>query len=216
MSRPASHQPSALHSAIGRRLIVIAMVAALGALLCVPATAGAHVDPKYRAQYKATLGSYDRLFHNYVRHFGLTEDSITSLADQMQPLIGDPDPVARANLLGLEQQAGSAHGNFEKLMPEWDKTLKKSFYGFRIKAYRWFDAKSDRKRFLKQANLLDIYFRYLLTVGAYPALSQAALLLSNDPTDLTPARQKIAEAADMAQTAHTDVHEALAALRKLK
>jgi hypothetical protein len=216
MSRPASHKPAALHGAIGRRLIVIVMVAALGALLGVPATAGAHVDPKYRAQYKATLGSYDRLFHNYVRHFGLLEDSVTSLADQMQPLIGDPDPVARENLLGLEHMARIDHDNLEKLMPEWDKTLKKSFYGFRIKAYRWFDAKSDRRRFLKQANLMDIYFRYLLTVGAYPRLSQAALLLSNDPTDLTPARQKIAEAADAAATAHTDVHEVLAALRKLR
>ena len=216
MSHPSSRWVSALHSARSRRLIVVLMVAVVGTLLAVPATAGAHVDPKYRAQYKATLSSYDRMFHRSMTDFGFQQALITSLADQMQPLIGNEDPVVRANLLGIEHQAWIVQDNLNRVMAGWDKTLKKSFYGLRIKAFRWFDSQKDRKRYLKQVNLMDSYFRLLLTVSAYPDLSRAALMLSEDPTDLGPARQKVAEAADMAQTAHTDVHEALAALRKLK
>ncbi len=216
MSRPSSRKPSTLHSANSRRLIVVLLVAAAGALLAVPATADAHVDPKYRAQYKATLSSYDRMFHSYMRSFELKQASITDLADQMEPLIGDADVVARENLLGLEHQAWIVQDNLNRVIPEWEKTLKKSFYGLRIKAFRWFDSRKDRKRYLKQVNLMDSYFRLLLTVSAYPGLSKAALMLSNDPTDLTPPRQNIAEAADMPQTAHADVHETLTALRKLK
>jgi hypothetical protein len=134
----------------------------------------------------------------------------------MQPLIGDEDPVVRADLLGIEHQARILHGDLEMVMVAWDKTLDGSFHGFRIEAQRWFDAKRDRQRFLKQADLMGISFSYLLTVGACPELSQAALAPSNDATDLTPARQRIAKAADTAKTAHTDFREAPAALRKLK
>lgn len=216
MRHPASHKPSALRGAISRRLIVVLLVAVVGVLLAAPATAGAHVDPKYRAQYKATLNSYDRLFHRSMADFGFQQAMITSLADQMQPLIGDEDPNARAELLALEHQAWIVQDNLNRVIPEWEKTLNKSFRGLRIKAFRWFDSKKDRRRYLKQVNLMDAYFRLLLTVSAYPGLSKAALILSNDPPDLDLARQRVAEAADMAQTAHTDVHEALAALRKLK
>jgi len=151
-----------------------------------------------------------------MRSFALQQDSITSLADQMQPHIGDEDPVVRANLRGIEPQARIVHDNLKTVMTAWGKTLDTSFHGSGSNAYRRFDAKRDRKRFLKQTRLIDTCARTLHTLGANPELSQAALTPVNDPTDLTPVPRQIAKAADTVRTAHADFHEALAPLKKLE
>lgn len=197
------------------RMIIVLMIVAVGALLAMPAVAGAHVDKKYRAEYKQTLTSYTKMFYRYEDSYVGMEVSVTSLADQMRPLVGSTDPNDRANLLAMEHQAAITHANLDKLMVGWNKTLNKAFKGFRAKGLRWFDSRAQRARFVDKAVLMQSAFTYLLTVGAFPALSQAALMLSNDPPAFDLEAQKIAEGKDAAGSAEKIFVEALAALRRM-
>ena len=203
-----------LRGANGRRMIIVLMVVAAGVLLALPATAGAHVDKKYRAEYTRTLDSYSRLFYRWETLYVNLEVMLTANANSIRPLIGSADPNDQAELAALEHRAKITHDNQELVMKGWAKTLKASFNGFRAKGLRWFDSRSERARFVHQANLMQTYCGMLLTDSAFPRLSQAALMLSNGAVDL--ATQKMLEARDWSETAERDFEEALAALRKMR
>ena len=175
MTRSPLRRPSPRFGANHNRMIIVLVIAAVGALLAMPATAGAHVDKKYRAEYKQTLTSYTKMFYRYEDSYVGMEVSVTSLADQMRSLVGSTDPNDRANLLAMEHQAAITHTNLDKLIVGWNKTLNKAFKGFRAKGLRWFASRAQRARFVDKAVLVQSAFTYLLTVGAFPALSQAAL-----------------------------------------
>jgi len=214
MGRPQLRRHVPLRGANGRRMIIVLMVVAAGVLLALPAAAGAHVDKKYRAEYARTLDSYSKQFYRWETGYVNMETMLTDYADQIRPLIGSAEPNDQAELAALEHQAKITHDNQELVMKGWSKTLKTSFEGFRAKGLRWFDSKAERSRFVRQANLMQAYCGILLTVGAFPCLSQAALMLSNGAVDL--ATQKFLEAHDWSDTAERDFEEALAALRKMR
>lgn len=209
-----NRQSAAAHRQLSvRRLLLPVLFAAVTLTLALPASAGAHVDPKYRSEYTRTLDSYKRQFQRWSSGYVQLEGIVTDMSTQMRPLIGSTDPEDQADLQALEHQAAIGHTNQERLIEGWAKTLKASFASFKQKGLRWFDAKRERARFVKQADFLYNWCQILLTVGAYPGLSQAELLLSSGAVDL--ADKRVLEARDSAHTAETDFYDTWLTLRKM-
>ena len=178
MSRPSLRKSTLPRRANGRRAIVVLLV--IGALLALPATAGAHVDKAHKALYTSTVQRwtlYDREFEKTVSLDYETADMLTT---QAATLI---DSKATADVMALAyiQQTMAAiaeecqHGS---LMPAIEKLSKESagFYG---KAAPWFATKSDRNVL---RNGITLFHQGTLALAVeYSDIGMAAALVMQHP-----------------------------------
>jgi len=165
MSRQALHNVTSLVAANGRRIIVVLMVVAVGALLAVPATAGAHVAKKHKAQYKACLAGYGKSMMLQKDAFDRTQVEVDSAADQIGPLLGSEDPTDKADLSGLQLKEAQSAVSWSYLWPRLKATSEGAIDAFYKKALPWFRTESDREDLRYGTNEMKKSFARLFEGG---------------------------------------------------
>jgi len=211
MSRPSLRRLTSLFGTNGRRTIVVLMVVAVGALLAVPATAGAHVDKKHKAQFRHALDVYGLTIGSWSHDFTLDLAMLTDMERQMRQALS-ADPPNLENLRAIEEDAGRLHdmlnSSWKSAKPKMDKAIDR----FYAKSLPWFKTKADRSRLHQWTQALKGGFDTFLGDGL-GNLSLAALALHDE--NFTVYGDKRAEALTGDIIGEGGVDTALSGLKKL-
>ena len=195
------------------RLLFATALCALALGLVLPATAGAHVRSKYKAEYKAELARMQALFDGSSRGFSETQTSIEATATAMRGMLGDP--ARTGELQALERRAGNAYQLMvDETMPDAWMTVESAFSAYLGNASRWFVSSRDRTRFTGAAATMKKTFS-LLVQNAADAQSLEYQALSQDPPDLDGQKTQAGAAKAFAAKARSDMSKDVKALRAL-
>ncbi len=191
-------------------MVVLILVAA-GALLAVPATAGANVSKAHAKEYKAKLDVYSKwmpveqgIFNNY-------SQTATNYVGIVQMCLGQPDLLANA-----EQMCLDTRGNWQGEVRDRSNASDKDMAQFAAEALTWFPpktAKADKKSFAAAFKLLRGGFTELY--AAERGLGSALLSLGIG-ADIPTANDKIFAAGGQAITASATFDDGLKGLQKLQ
>jgi hypothetical protein len=211
MSRQPLRRPISLFAAHGRRIIVVLMVAAVSALLAVPATASADVSKAHAKAYKAQLGEFRTYMGLQLGVFDSHSQAVTNYVAMIENSLVNPVLLAAAKQMCLDTR------------DDWQDTVRgdsraaaKEIASFRARALTWFPpktAKADKKSFLAALKMLQDGFGDLF--DAERELNSALFSLGVG-ADVASANDKTFAAAGQATAASALLDDGLRGLRKLQ
>ncbi|HEY5472500.1 MAG TPA: hypothetical protein VIK32_04830 [Candidatus Limnocylindrales bacterium] len=178
MSRPPLHRRMSLFGANGRRMIAVLMVVAVGALLAVPATAGAHVNRHHKAELKKSLSVYSLAMKHWQQDANGCMAMLNDMDNQMTQLLS-ADPKDLEALQAIEETAGRLHDEWNVLWKSSKPRMDKAIDGFYSRSRPWFKTKADRSRLHTGTRALKAGFDMLLSDG-WDNLALAALALHDE------------------------------------
>jgi hypothetical protein len=144
MSRSTLHGMTPRSGAHGRRIVILLMIVATGALLAAPATAGAHVATKHKKEYKANLEAHGKAMMLHKDAYDRTQVDAQNAADRIGPLLGSQDPVDQENLNGLQLDEGVNARTWAYLWPRLKASFDEGIDDFCRKALPWFRTKAAK------------------------------------------------------------------------
>jgi len=209
MSRPPLHRRMSLFGANGRRMIAVLMVAAVGVLVAVPATAGANVSKAHAKEHKKKLVHCSHRMKAPHIEFDNAVFAVNAVVVGIQGAIGHPEELAQAEAGALQFRRSR-----QEIIKEDRARTDKDIAGFRAKAVTWFPpktARADTKSFEAALKHVKTGFSELLESNR---LLNGALLALGVGADFTTANDKIFAAGGVALTAQMSF-DGLKGLRKL-
>ena len=195
------------------RLSVILVLVAASLLLAVPGVAGAHVQAKYRAEYKWTLTSLSKGFGAFARNYDNIKQASINVAADMAPMIGDPDQ--HEQLVASEDWCLKIYNAYKGKPEKWALAYRKSINTFKGKAGRYFASATQQRKFKNAWNKLKAHSGILMMI-ANDHVYESFRVLGMDPPAIELAAQAIAEADADAATGHEGADKWFAALRALQ
>ena len=211
MSRHPLRRPTSLFAAHGRRIIVVIMVAAVGAVLALPATASADVSKEHAKAYKAQLGEFSTYMSQQETMFNSRSEVATSFVRMIQNALPNPVLLAAAKKMCLDMGA-----DWQDLVQDDSRDAAKEITSFRARALTWFPrktAKADKKAFKAALSMTEAGFMDMF--DAERELNSALFSLGNG-ADVASANTKIFVAGGQAITASDLFDDGLKGLRALQ
>lgn len=145
-----SHVPLRSTSPLGgsarRRMVVVLIAVTAGMLVALPGTASAHVAKAHRASFRHSLNVYHSQFYGWESQCDTLKDELTSIRDQMLPLIGSQDPSDQQQLQALETAAQTLHDINTTWLSKSRPNIDKDITTYYVDRLTWFKSKADRTR----------------------------------------------------------------------